>query len=457
MLVHYRNFRAFADSGRIEIRPITILVGENSSGKTSFMAGLRYMIEMCRGSISASFNRDPYFLGGFEEIVHLCERTKSRSKNFEITLTLDGYSARGTPQLGLPGIRPGDPNDVYHQILFVAGSPQPSIGRYRFQVGRHAVIMELQGKTPRCALFDVTDNRLMFDFELPSNRGVASYKSGTIPVWYLIDSLLFQAREWAANVTDSASSPNASKEIRVIIRDIAQKFRISMQALKGNVFASAPVRTQPSRTYTPSEMSQSSEGAHVPLELAKAKRRSPESWRKIARRLNDFGQRSGLFSEIDVRRFGRKDIDPFQISVKSSGPLMNLVDVGYGVSQALPLVYALQNETTYSTYLIQQPEVHLHPRAQAEIGTLLVETANRRKMEFLGVVETHSDYLIDRIRIEIKEGNISSNEIALVYFMKTEDGARIQNVYLSEDGDFVDVPEGFREFFLREHGRLLGI
>jgi predicted ATPase len=86
--------------------------------------------------------------------------------------------------------------------------------------------------------------------------------------------------------------------------------------------------------------------------------------------LKEFGSRSGLFEQIEVIRKGNKESDPFQIGVKSGGPTFNLVDVGYGVSQVLPiLVDTLERSTGDEVFLLQQPEVHLHPRAQAELGS----------------------------------------------------------------------------------------
>src|SRR5881396_1662040 len=75
----------------------------------------------------------------------------------------------------------------------------------------------------------------------------------------------------------------------------------------------------------------------------------------------------------------------------------NLVDVGYGVSQALPiLVDTLQRPAADEVFLLQQPEVHLHPRAQAELGSFFVSQAGKKRRF---VIETHSDYLVDRVRM----------------------------------------------------------
>ena len=99
----------------------------------------------------------------------------------------------------------------------------------------------------------------------------------------------------------------------------------------------------------------------------------------------------------------------------------NLVDVGYGVSQALPiLVDTLQRPAADEVFLLQQPEVHLHPRAQAELGSFFVSQAGKKRRF---VIETHSDYLVDRVRMEIRRGNIRAQDVSLLSF-RTEKARR---------------------------------
>ena len=105
---------------------------------------------------------------------------------------------------------------------------------------------------------------------------------------------------------------------------------------------------------------------------------------------------------------------PFQLQVKVRGPKANINDVGYGVSQILPILVQILNPSISKNAqrdpmqaffsLLQQPEIHLHPKAQAELSSLLVKLANSGNQSF--IVETHSDYMIDRARVDIMRGNI---------------------------------------------------
>ena len=105
--------------------------------------------------------------------------------------------------------------------------------------------------------------------------------------------------------------------------------------------------------------------------------------------------------------------DPFQLQIKVKGPKANMIDVGYGVNQLLPILVRMFNSNPRTTFLMQQPEVHLHPRGQAELSSLLVDLVRQREHKF--IVETHSDYMVNRARIEIMNGRIAPEDVSLIY------------------------------------------
>ena len=115
--------------------------------------------------------------------------------------------------------------------------------------------------------------------------------------------------------------------------------------------------------------------------LSMMSRRDPDTWKKLKERLEKFGSDSGLFDEISIESFGRTDdATPFQIQIRKFGGKLkgnrrNLIDVGYGVSQALPIITELLRPDASSMFLLQQPEVHLHPSAQAALGSLFCSIA----------------------------------------------------------------------------------
>ena len=231
-----------------------------------------------------------------------------------------------------------------------------------------------------------------------------------------------------------------------------------------SVFSTSPIRSRPKRTYDPAREFDDPEGSDVPMFLMRVEATQQKEWEKLKTQLVEFGKSSGLFQNIEIKNFGRSLGGPFQLKFKVRGPNANIIDVGYGVSQILPiLVHILNPETSRRTlhdeletayFLLQQPEVHLHPKAQAELSSLMVKLANDSNRSF--IVETHSDYMLDRARIEIIRGNIRPEDVSLIYFEPKGRIVKVHNISFDKMANMVGVPPHYGEFFLKESKRLLG-
>ena len=159
---------------------------------------------------------------------------------------------------------------------------------------------------------------------------------------------------------------------------------------------------------------------------------------------------------------GRREAEPFQVQVrkfdgKFKGPHRNLIDVGYGVSQALPIMTELLRQEAPSMFLLQQPEVHLHPRAQAALGSLFCQIASSGRRL---VVETHSDHLLDRVRMDVRDGiatGLKPEDVSILFFERRGLDVHIHSLRLDEHGNVLGQPEDYREFFMKETQRSLGL
>ena len=247
------------------------------------------------------------------------------------------------------------------------------------------------------------------------------------------------------------------------------------------VFASAPVRSKPHRTYDPARPVHDPYGDYVPMLLAELSSQQPEVWNQLKQRLERFGQKAGLFDDICIQRFGNSNSNPFQVQVRKygkyksrthKGPERNLIDVGYGVSQALPIITELlrdavnhPKESEYPRphqFLLQQPEVHLHPSAQAALGSLFCQLACPRRQL---IVETHSDHLMDRVRMDVRDRErliaqdgilrLHPEDVSILFFERCGLDVQIHSLRIDKEGNIVDAPDGYRKFFMEEMTRSL--
>ena len=217
----------------------------------------------------------------------------------------------------------------------------------------------------------------------------------------------------------------------------------------------APVRTKPRRTYDVISDEYQPEGEHIPILLSRflAPGGTIRQRDALHSALEEFGEESGLFTNVRVKKLGKSPSDPFRILVAVSGPPFNLTDVGYGVSQSLPVVVQSVLAARSRLLLLQQPEVHLHPRAQAALGSLFCRLLASGNRHF--IVETHSDYLVDRIRQEVARGNIRREDICVIFFYRKRALSKTFQLEIDEKGNILGAPHFYREFFVKEETNLI--
>ncbi len=144
------------------------------------------------------------------------------------------------------------------------------------------------------------------------------------------------------------------------------------------------------------------------------------------------------------------------IKAKKSGAkdLVSIADFGLGVSQILPVITALIVAEKSQTVYLEQPEIHLHPRAQAALAQLLAKAAKRGVRV---IVETHSSLLLRGVQTLIAKGELSPGDVALHWFSRNKDDGEteIESADLDENGAFGDWPEDFDDVMLDADGAYL--
>ena len=437
--VTLENFRCFGEKQTVRLAPLTLLVGENSTGKTSFLALIRALWDMAYTSRVPDFRESPWDLGSFNEIAHHRGARGGRSSAIDAGFTLNADR-----------VRKGVSNEFRFTLAKDRTAPAP-VSRYRSR-GENWISETLAPTKPYS--LDVGTSRGEWRMRDTDEFPVA--RDGFIAqhAWFILSN---HSRFDTAEFDPANGSPPMTKQDFAKVRRVSE-LHASIRSMRP--FAGAPVRSEPLRTYDPSRIYVDPEGDYVPVHLAEVKASDPDSWQYLKRGLERFGGSAGLFDEIDIKQFGDFG-GPFQIRVKKhdgryKGPWRNIVDVGYGVSQALPVLTELVRPDSPDMFLLQQPEVHLHPMAQAALGSLFCQVAGSNSPRRQIIVETHSDHLINRVRMDVRDEvtDLRPEDVMVLYFERDGLDVKIHEVTFDYLGN-VDAPASYGRFFMEEMNRNL--
>ena len=440
--VTFKNFRAFCEEQQsARLAPLTLLVGENSTGKTSFMALIRALWDVAYADTVPNFREPPYDLGSWINIIHDHGFSGVNAGYFEASFEVSDEYRKSSDAHDDADMNVSIDVRFFEQ----GGAPYPTWRR--FSNGR-SWINEHEGESG--------DERII-TYEID---GVA----GPMPLTFI--SALNEKRlvplGILPSVVDGMEGESSTRTRR--ITNLLRNFRRvgpHDEVREQRPYASAPIRSRPERTYDPGIPMRDPEGEHAASFLARVSKRGGNEWIGLKKQILGFGQKSGLFSDFEIRSLGDSEGDPFQIRVRpgtanDQTPFRNLADVGYGVSQILPVLTELLRGDGPRMFLLQQPEVHLHPSAQAALGSLFCSLAASGKQL---IVETHSDHLIDRVRMSLRDKvtKLRPEDVSILYFDRQETDVKIHSISIDWNGNIMGAPENYRSFFMEEIERSIGL
>lgn len=414
--LYLHNYKGFVRTF-IPFTDVNFFVGENSTGKTAVL-NLLGLSSQFPFWFMPDFNRGPIELGYYNEIVNQNAKDKSF---FEIGMELDK-----------PFKNMGEPR--FFWIKFKEKDNIPVVKEYRYVAGRQSIKVSVATKSVRCWI----DN----------------YSDETFDVW-INKAKTSQAIEKKINLPDSSTPFGV---IRAIVatqlmdnKENEQVFDIDPSISR--VFWIEPIRAKAKRYYEMYKAYIPFDEQHAPIVLRDIFSKRDRS-SKIVSELLKFGKNSRLFDEIEINDFGKESDSPFSINIHYDSLPVRITNVGYGVAQILPIAVDIL-ATKRSKLAIQQPEVHLHPKAQAAFGDLVYYSATENKNTFY--IETHSDYTINRFRINLfnsKDTNKVTGQV--LFFERTENGTKVTPLRFNSSGQYPEnVPASFSQFFIDEELKLL--
>lgn len=395
------GFKSFRDPVDVEIRPLTLLAGANSGGKSSLIQPLLIM----KQTFEAPFDPAPLLLDGpLFKVEHARtlfwkgRRATDQAQRISVELQGEGYHERThfARSAGSGGVRLEGTEDCLFGVLYREEMTKEEIAR---ALGEDAIVFERTGLLSKIAPI----------------RDRATYALGILDSKLLMSSSLFR----------SMHTPE-------LLADL-----IHLPGLRGRPERSYPITRADSRFPGPFQ----NYTAGVMLSWKEA--RDP--------RLKAVGQdlqHLGLAWKVDPRQRGDTAVEvqigrlprPQQAGAED---LVNIADVGFGASQVLPVLIALQTVRPGQVLHIEQPELHLHPLAQRKMADLI---ANAAKRGATVIIETHSNVLLRAVQLLVARGDLPASDVALHWFERDQDGASsVRSGKLDAAGAYGDWPVDFAD------------
>ncbi len=503
--LHLENFKAFGNRSIIPLAPVTLIYGENSAGKSSIIQALKLLKQTNDSTVKTLLlprsENGIVDLGSINEMVfdHELERVlKIRIETEEgegIELQYQGQSTGGQTEIKLQKIEIFQSDEL--ALRFEAIGDEYRVGNKIFNtVSDLAMIVGL-----KCTY--ITDSKKFWEpihkrfkrtseqdlatifFDMPHETYIGSdYDKGlelrnsmldpdrftewvrraSMEALYGLDdfmSLVVSSQSYIKLSGDKSFSGLVTRHIgreyrpvdrrqhpleivpsfgvKAVSSLIARVFR-DTGSLLDKLFPIEPFRKIHPRWHifsgtTPSNVG--FKGEFLPDLVLKEK--------MLLQEINIWLKRLGIDYELQIIPYTQYSQDVFEIRLKDlrrvkDDVTVNLRDVGFGVSQILPFV--VQSLTTDKRIIsIEQPEVHIHPKLQAEIGDLLIEAIERENQL---LIETHSEHLILRLMRRIREGKLHRDKVSILYVARGKEGASVYPLRLDEEGGFIDAwPDGF--------------
>jgi hypothetical protein len=227
---------------------------------------------------------------------------------------------------------------------------------------------------------------------------------------------------------------------------------LELEGLFGRTKYLGPLRENPKRIYTwageaPSDVGRKGELAVAAILAAREKGKyiSPGRRRKkrgleetIANWLRDMG----IIDSFSVKQIGkdRKDWEVLVQKTKQS-PEVLITDVGFGLSQVLPVLVLCYYVPEGSVLLLEQPELHLHPSAQSWLADIFIDVVKNRKVQV--IVESHSEHFVRRLLRRIAEQAVPVDKTALYFFSMKNSASHSEKLDVDMYGDIRNWPEDF--------------
>lgn len=446
------NFRAFSEQ-QIDLRPLTILFGPNNSGKSALTSAVTLLTQTLRSpdpNIALLLQGPLKDFGTYKDLVYGNHR--GRRIGFELDFSFPPDRRRASRQMLL--IDASEDRKATDILQMTYGMKFKYRSQRRETVLDELFLRDVSRGTILSAKYSDTTNSVMLESLGDLSFGKASAQTKRPRLW----TRHFFTHPYSIRELQQDDSAPVVEQDEMLVRRVQRYLSSTLE----NVEFVGPLRAPPARTYLFSGEHPRSVGVTgdktVDILGADASRRG-KGHLAIAKHVSKWMTRAEVAASIVLERLGERHFE-LKVTHPFTGEAQNIADSGYGCSQVLPVLVAGYNLAVrrgpyQQTFVVEQPEIHLHPKAQAELGEFFLDLANRGIM---CIIETHSEHLLLRLQSYVADPDVplAADDLA-VYYVYSPDGEHkvAKRLRLDENGIFIDEwPEGFFPERLEEAKRL---
>lgn len=432
--LHLKNFKAWKDTGSIRLAPLTVIFGANSAGKSSLG---HLLLALKQTAMSTDRKRALHLgdagtlidLGTFADCLHRHKLTNSL--DFSLNWVLPKPLEVCDP---LPPFQRCQGDRLELDVSLAAGkSGQPEVLSLHYNLAdEEDVVLDVN--------FSRDDNR---KFSLDSENYRFVMEDG---------------RKWPLEEPEKFYRVSEISMARFKNAGFLTDFALATETMLGRLSYLGPLRNRPQRTYqwsgdTPEGVGQVGENTIAAILAAQNEgrmlNRGPRMNRQpfaefIAGWLKDLGVIHSFVVKAVAE--GRKEYEVL-VKTHAGSAEVKITDVGFGVSQVLPVLVQAFYCPPNSTVWMEQPEIHLHPQVQAELADVFISAIRSREggvdRSVQLIIESHSEHFLNRLQRRIAEGVLTPDDVAIYFCKRTGNTTQLEPLKVNLYGDIENWPENF--------------